>query len=203
MTASAILKAARAVLAERGPEALSVSEVAHRAGVNRTTAYQHYRTREDLIGAVMAELSDEVSLLLIQDPSGGRLGEMVRFFVDHPEISRLWMFQTLHEIPMPHDEGWSRYVRELRRVTDSPRTQDGIDPEMLGHILTAAAHVWSLRVRALSENDEEVRAHTERFIRELTRLLLFGAMRPEDWPEMIASLDPSEGALASEGEGGA
>ncbi|MFQ5416838.1 MAG: TetR/AcrR family transcriptional regulator [Myxococcota bacterium] len=194
-TAAAILKAARAVLAERGPEALSVSEVAHRAGVNRTTAYQHYRTREELIGAVMAELSDEVSLLLTRDVrSGERLGEMVRFFVEHPEISRLWMFQTLHEIPMPHDEGWSRYVRELRRLADSPRTQDGIDPEMLGHVLTAAAHVWSLRVRALAEDDTHVHALTERFIRELTRLMLFGVMRPEAWPAMVASLASNEGS---------
>ena len=37
-----ILQAALEVLAKDGPESLSVSEVARRAGVNRGTAYQHF-----------------------------------------------------------------------------------------------------------------------------------------------------------------
>ena len=33
-----------------GPEALTVSSVARAAGLNRTTAYQHFRTRDELVG---------------------------------------------------------------------------------------------------------------------------------------------------------
>src|ERR1700722_18657929 len=50
-TREAILEAARTQLAKDGPEGLSLSEVAHLAGVNRGTAYQHFRTREKLIEA--------------------------------------------------------------------------------------------------------------------------------------------------------
>lgn len=192
-TRAAILAAARAALAERGPEALSVSEVAHRAGVNRTTAYQHFRTREDLIGAVMAEVADEVSSVLTDEaPPGERLENTVRFFVEHPEISRLWMFRLLHEIPMAHREGWHRYVEELRRLAQTPKTQDGIDPEMLGHILAGASHVWSLRMHAYASSEAQVRADTDRFVRELKRLVLFGVLRPESWPHLVASLDASD-----------
>ena len=56
-----ILAAARLILAERGPEALTVSEVAHRSGLNRTTAYQHFRTRDALAAAVTAELGEELT----------------------------------------------------------------------------------------------------------------------------------------------
>src|SRR5438309_1767095 len=41
-TREAILEAARTRLAADGPEGLSLSEVAHLAGVNRGTAYQHF-----------------------------------------------------------------------------------------------------------------------------------------------------------------
>ena len=59
-----------------------------RAGVNRTTAYTHFRTRDDLTGAVLAEVADEVSRMLTGDARPGeRLGRMVHFFVDHSEIS--------------------------------------------------------------------------------------------------------------------
>ena len=52
----ATYEAALRTMAEHGPEVLSVSEVAHRAGVNRTTAYQHFRTRERLVVAVIDRL---------------------------------------------------------------------------------------------------------------------------------------------------
>ena len=47
----AILGAASHMLALRGPDGASLSEVAHLAGVNRGTAYQHFETREKLIAA--------------------------------------------------------------------------------------------------------------------------------------------------------
>ena len=55
-----ILDAARRLMGERGPESLTVSAVARAAEINRTTAYQHFRTRDELVGAVMAELTQEV-----------------------------------------------------------------------------------------------------------------------------------------------
>ena len=55
-----ILQAALEVLAKDGPESLSVTEVARRAGVNRGTAYQHFPTREDLAHATAAWVSERI-----------------------------------------------------------------------------------------------------------------------------------------------
>ena len=49
---AALLLAARELVAERGIDALTVSGVAQRAGLNRSTAYQHFRSRDELIDAV-------------------------------------------------------------------------------------------------------------------------------------------------------
>ena len=184
-----LLKAARMLMAESGPEAFTVSEVAHRAGVNRTTAYQHFRTREDLIGAVLVELSNETSLMLkAKLPPSQLIDHMTDYFLDHPEIARLWMFQMLLDIQLPSREGWNRYMKAMRNMAASEQAQAGIDPEMLGHILVAAILVWSLQARNGPEGAAGAKKATRRFTKELKRLLLFGAFKPEAWPDLYAAV---------------
>src|SRR6185295_1942393 len=67
-TREAILEAAREVLAQDGKEGLSVAQVAQRAGVNRGTAYQHFQTREQLIVATAAWVSDKLFRSVFGDP---------------------------------------------------------------------------------------------------------------------------------------
>jgi len=183
-----ILAAARRLIAERGPEGLTISEVAHRAAINRTTAYQHFRTRDALVGAVMESLAEEVSLMLTEPmPIGERIDFMASFFVEHPEIARLSLHQLLAENPFP-SHAWERYVGELDRLARSRRAQAGVDAEMLGHILMAVGVLWPLMARIRYRDDAEAADATARLTREIKRLLLFGVLRPEKWPELAASV---------------
>jgi len=59
-TREAILAAAGVQLAKDGPEGLSVSEVAHAAGVNRGTAYQHFESRDNLVKATVEWVSEKL-----------------------------------------------------------------------------------------------------------------------------------------------
>ena len=190
-TYEAILDAAEALMAERGPEGLTVSEVAHRAAVNRTTAYQHFRTRDEVITAVVGRLSNQVKRVLEAEMSlGERIDHIVKLHLDRPEIARLWLFQMLSDIPLPQDESWERYLAGMRSLAASERTWDGIDPEMLGCILLGATLVWSLLARRGPHGEAGAAEATERFTRELKRLLAFGVLKPELWPEFVASVDP-------------
>src|ERR1051326_2333175 len=147
-TREAILDAAEALMAERGPEGLTVSEVAHRAAVNRTTAYQHFRTREQVIDGVVTRLSEDVKRILDADLSlAERIDQIVDLHLNRPEMARLWLFQLLSDVPLPQDESWERYLRGIRSLAASERTHDGIDAEMLGAILLGATLVWSLLAR--------------------------------------------------------
>jgi AcrR family transcriptional regulator len=187
----AILDAAEALMAERGPEGLSVSEVAHRAGVNRTTAYQHFRTREQVIAAVTARLSSEAKRILEAEMSlGERIDHVVKLHLERPEIARLWLFHMLSDIPLPQDESWERFLNGLRLLAASERTQPGIDAEMLGCVLVGATLVWSLLARRGPKGVAGASEETERFTRELKRLLAFGVLKPAEWPEIIASIAP-------------
>ena len=71
-TREAILAAARIVLAADGRDALSLTKVAHVAGVNRGTAYQHFKTRDELVKATVAWVSQHLADTLFgaQDDSG-------------------------------------------------------------------------------------------------------------------------------------
>lgn len=200
-THAALLKAARAIMAESGPEALTVSEVAHRAGVNRTTAYQHFRTREDLMGAVLAQVANETSLMLKTDLSPSQLlDSMTEYFLDHPEIARLWMFQMLQNIQLPNRDGWNRYMKAMRTLAASEHAQPGIDPEMLGTILLAALLVWPVRVRSRPGGELDTKRATQRFTRELKRLLLFGALKPQAWPDLLAAVTTTPDATSTSTE---
>lgn len=55
----AVLDATADLLAERGFGALDLAEVAHRAGVGRTTIYRRWRTAPGLIGDLLVEMATE------------------------------------------------------------------------------------------------------------------------------------------------
>jgi AcrR family transcriptional regulator len=189
LSRAALLSAARELVAERGPEALTVVAVAKRAGLNRSTAYQHFRSREQLIRAVGAGFAREVSQMFREPrPLGEQVDFFVKHFLDHPDIARIWMFQLLNgngDI----GSGWDDFVAALERLAHSDRSQDGIDAEMLGVISMTSALVWSTMARQRSQDESEVQALGSRFARELKRLFLFGALRPEGWDELASSVD--------------
>lgn len=182
-----LLQAARELIAERGPEGLAISEVVRRADLNRTTAYKHFRTRDELVAAVMESLADEVSEMLTQPmPFGERIDHMARYFVEHPEIGRLMLHHLLAENPFPR-AAWDRFIGQLEQLAKSDRTQDGIHPEMLGHILMAIGVMWPLQAKALYD-DDGLAVATGALGRELKRLLLYGVLKPDAWPELVGFL---------------
>jgi AcrR family transcriptional regulator len=183
-----ILDAARALIAERGPESLTVSAVAHAAAINRTTAYQHFRTRDDLVAFVMQELIEEVGRLIAEPrPLPERIDYLAGYFLEHPEVARLALHLMLSETPLPA-QGWKHAVDEVRRLAGGDGGQDGVDAEMLVHVLLAVGILWPLHARIEYENPRARRQATARLTRELKRVLLYGVLRPAAWPELVESI---------------
>jgi AcrR family transcriptional regulator len=167
-----ILDAARQLMAERGPESLTVSAVAHAAAINRTTAYQHFRTRDDLVSEVTRELIGEVGAYLAgRRPVVEHMDEIAEYFLEHPELARLALHWLLSESPIPR-EGTNLLLAETRRLLDSGGARRDADPEMLGHLMMGVAVLWPLYARVEFEDDVARRAATARLARELKRVLL-------------------------------
>ena len=179
-----LLAAARQLIAERGPEGLSISEVVRLADLNRTTAYKHFRTRDELVSAVMESLAEEVGEMLTRPmPFGERIDFMARFFVQHPEVGRLALHHLLAENPFPR-AAWDLFVGQLEKLAKSDRAQDGIHSEMLGHILMAVGIMWGTQASAFYDDEPALAKATDALGRELKRLMLYGVLKPEAWPEL-------------------
>jgi AcrR family transcriptional regulator len=183
-----IVEAARRLMAERGPESLTVSAVAHAAAINRTTAYQHFRTRDELVRAVTEELIAEVAAYLEgQRPIVEHIDAVAGYFLEHPELARLAIYWLLSESPIPR-AGMDLFLQETRRLVEGGGARDEADPEMLGHLMMGVAVLWPLHARIEFEDAAARRAATARLARELKRVLLYGLLRPQDWPQLVGEV---------------
>ncbi|MET0251065.1 MAG: TetR/AcrR family transcriptional regulator [Novosphingobium sp.] len=200
-TREAILEAARALLARHGPEAISLSEVAHLAGVNRGTAYQHFETREKLVDATAQWVSDWMFRQVFGDPAtlGERQIEQVdiadittritSLAMDHPELCRIWLMKVLASPEPAEDPFWREYEGSISRFAETGLSQDGIDSEVLSVLMLAGAFLWPVWARSHARSDSERGELARRFTAECLRLSLFGTMKPELFPGIVAGLD--------------
>lgn len=80
------------LIATSGVEALSIAALARAMGINRTTVYYHFDTREALVGAVKAWAAEELARGMdvgISVPD--RIGHISRFVLDNPALIKLWI----------------------------------------------------------------------------------------------------------------
>lgn len=200
-TREAILEAARTLLSKYGPEALSLSEVARLAGVNRGTAYQHFETREKLIQATADWVSEKLFRAVFGDPDtvGERRVELVdvaditermaQFAMDNPELCRIWLLQLLSSSDPTHDPFWREYHGSLQRFTTTDLAQPGIDSEVLSVLMLSGSFLWPIWARSHAQGEVDRQGLAQRLTRECLRLSLYGTMRSEKYPHIVKWLD--------------
>lgn len=203
-TRETILEAARTLLSKYGPEALSLSEVAHLAGVNRGTAYQHFETREKLIQATADWVSDRLLREMFGDAEtiAAREGKFIEtaeltdrlaaFSMENPELCRIWLLQLLSSPDPESDPFWREYLGSLQRFAGTDMAEPGVDTEVLSIIMLAGAFLWPVWARSHAKDDAEREGLAQRFARETLRLSLYGSMRANKFPEIAARLEKGE-----------
>jgi AcrR family transcriptional regulator len=132
----ALLRAAEKLLEKGGPEALSLRELARRAGVSHNAPYRHFSGREALLAALAADgfrlLGDALAAT-----SGRAIGEAyVSFALEHPQLFRLMFGGRLRF--SRHRELAQAAARPYEALLAAFRAQPVADPEK-----TAAA-AWAL-----------------------------------------------------------
>jgi len=203
-----ILEAARTLLSKYGPEAISLSEVAHLAGVNRGTAYQHFETREKLIQATADWVSDKLFRAVFGDPEtiGERrveqvdvaelTGRMAQFAMDNPELCRIWLLQLLSSPEPAHDPFWREYHGSLQRFATTDLAQPAIDSEVLSVMMLSGFFLWPIWARSHAQGEVDRQSLSQRFTHECLRLSLYGTMRSEKYPEVVRWLEGGDGPPA-------
>ncbi|HEY7565695.1 MAG TPA: TetR/AcrR family transcriptional regulator [Acidimicrobiia bacterium] len=75
LTRSQILAATRELLADTGSADLNLAELAAEAGVGRTTIYEYFRDRDDLIATLVEETLPQVVINLIEGVRGDQTAD--------------------------------------------------------------------------------------------------------------------------------
>lgn len=196
-TREAILEAAREVLAQDGKEGLSVAQVAQLAGVNRGTAYQHFQTREQLIEATAAWVSDKLYRAVFGDPAVADQPvdsvsveavnkHLIEFAMENPALGRIWLFEVLSSSRPANDPFWRQYASSFERFAKTQMAQPGIDVEVLSVLFIAGSFIWPVWARAHARTAKQRQEMAERMNREILRLTLHGTLRPDRFPELDA-----------------
>ncbi|WP_342242187.1 TetR/AcrR family transcriptional regulator [Inquilinus sp. OTU3971] len=126
----ALVAAARALLEESGPEALSLRDVARRVGVSHSAPYRHFPTRQALLAAVAAEGFAALSARMTALPAAPGLAGGFRCYLgfarEQPGLFRL-MFEggmeasadpTLRAASEQAYDGLRRAVHRLAPAAD-------------------------------------------------------------------------------------
>lgn len=205
-TRAAILDAALTLLSQDGPEAVSLSAVAVRAGVNRGTAYQHFETRENLVAATLVMVSEKMFHAVFGDPNliGERDVEQVdmvettenlaKFAMQNPDLCRIWLLQLL-TLPDPSkDPFWREYAGSIGRFANTDLAERGIDVDVFSVITLAGNFLWPIWAQSHSQTEEERAALAERFTREMLRLSMRGTLNEAKHPKVAARLAEEPGS---------
>jgi AcrR family transcriptional regulator len=199
-TREVILQAARTRFAHDGPEGLSLAAVARLAGVNRGTAYQHFKTREKLIAATEEWVAEQLFRAAFGEVEAGAERPLERidiaaltdrlssFAMDNPELCRAWLLQVLASPDPTKDRFWREYAGSLQRFSESNLAQSNIDAEVLSVIMLSGAFFWPVWARAHGKGKGDMQSLARRFAQECLRISMYGNLRPERYPQLVKRL---------------
>lgn len=151
-TAAEILSAGRSVLLERGPDGLTIREVARRADLSPGALYNHFADKDALVAALAMQCVGTLGAYLGSVPDGPAVPRLkalghayARFAAEHPEEYAV-IFDCL--VNPPH--AWEDYLtiaRPFTLIVDACR--QGLDDGSLADVSGVgpgglAYALWSL-----------------------------------------------------------
>jgi AcrR family transcriptional regulator/transposase-like protein len=204
-TREAILAVSAIRLAKDGHEGLSLTEVAQIAGVNRGTAYHHFKTRKKLIEATTDYVSEMLYRAVYGDPNQAREravekldvpginDRLASFALKNPELCRAWLLQVLASPHPGNDMFWREYQDSNERWCASKFAQPNVDHEVTTVLTLAGVFLWPVWVQAHYKGKQSQDELARRFTNELLRLSMFGSLRVEMYPDIVKRLRGSGG----------
>ena len=166
-----MIETAVRLISEKGAEALSIAALSRKMGINRTTVYYLFESREALLHAVANWATDQLAKAM--DPTSTRperLAYNSRFALENPELSKLWIDDFISGADIRDCfTRWDELVGSLQRDFDAAGTE--IDAEVYCVTMLASSvigpRVFRNSVRP-EQSNEEIAA---RFFKELQRTL--------------------------------
>lgn len=171
-THRAMIATAVRLISEKGAEALSIVALARAMGINRTTVYYHFKSREALLHAVADWAAEQLSRGMDRETARpDRIGQNSRFVVENPELAKLWIddFVSGRDIRECFAH-WDDMVAAMRQGFGA--RDPGVDAEVYCAMLLAGSIVAPHVYRGSVRRDLSPDAIAGKFRAELQRMLL-------------------------------
>lgn len=144
---------AERLFAEKGPEAVTMRQLAAELGVSPMTPYRYFRDKEDILAAVRANGFNRFAEALEKAyasakgsrAKGAAVGEAyVNFAFEHPAA-----YKAMFDLNQPHEENYPELVAAAHRSRQTMTgyvkdlVTEGVlagDPDEIGRMFWAAAH---------------------------------------------------------------
>jgi AcrR family transcriptional regulator len=189
MREEAILEAAHRLLAEKGYQGMTMDEVASRVGIAKGSLYQHFKSKEELIGVAlvsfMDRISDYIDTLLSTQPAIERIKStcrkalVLRFQDGFPDILsvKCLVKESLTDQPT-YAVSAKRLVLALSGLFDAAKKQGDVAPDVPTELL-AYATIGRMRDPEVEPFIAEGRVQPEEIIELLVQMFLGGVVT--DW----------------------
>lgn len=172
-THQAMIGTAVRLISEHGVKALSVADVAREMGIDRTTVYYHFASRDALLHAVSGWATEQLAKGMDLSVSGpDRVRHISRFVLENPALIKLWIdgFISGGDIRESYLR-WDALVDGIRQHFNRARPGEEVDAEVYCMMLLCGALIGP-RVFANSvQPGVSVETIIERFVREEQRIL--------------------------------
>jgi AcrR family transcriptional regulator len=175
-----LIETAVRLISQKGVGALSNAAVARAMGINRTTVYYHFASREALLEAVKIWSAEQLSIAFSRNArQQERIDYITRFVLENPELIKLWIDEFLSPGDIRQSYPfWDALVEGIAARARRHRRRGAVDAEVYSVMLLASAiigpRVFQNRVARRAATESIV----ERFRNERQRLLsLDGLLR--------------------------
>ena len=161
------------MISQNGAGALSIAALAREMGINRTTVYYHFDSRDALLDAVTDWASSELAKGMDMDvPAPERAGNITRFVLKNPELIKLWIedFVSGDDVRDSYPR-WDALVEGVRGLFAEQQPDEDVDAEVYCVMMLAGAIIGA-RVFANSVRPEaSIDSVVDRFLKEHQRLM--------------------------------
>jgi AcrR family transcriptional regulator len=168
-TRVAILDATSELIAERGVDGFTISEIAKRSGINRALIYHYFKDRDNLVVHALDHVISQYEGSAPADNVVDAVETNLRMYLRHPEVARVFYQLLLNKQPLLR---LGERIRETVAAIESLRRPGGpeppYDPAMALLIVLFAQTSWSFSRETFAELlDVSVEEADRRFVNAL------------------------------------
>ena len=196
-----IVDAAWKLFDKHGIDRVTMAEITSASGVQPSTIYQYFSSKDDIVWAILRELMQDVSGRATQRLEGtkntiGRLAALLDFMADElannsMNVRFMAQFDAIYARDWPverlitlesqiNPEGFEVFAKLIREGIADGSLRSDLDPDLTMHAVWNAVIGAQRRLASLGNKVElEYGKPIDRLFRETTRVLLLGLRAPE------------------------